>query len=285
MKKLASIFLTLVLALSCTFVLAACGDPCKDGHTGGTATCTQKAVCEVCEKEYGELLAHTGGTATCQVKAKCTVCNQEYGELAAHTGGTATCQEKATCSVCNNKYGELGYHDYTVAANRILIWRGDGENILVTSICKYCDTISPPGQSLGNYRTISALMNPPDHPNAIKEFYKLIFDYADNDAVFSIMQADKRLEIGTETDARTCTIDDSKSNPADIKGEITVVNGNLILKGNVKMSGKIIVKSGATLTIETGAEVANSGAITVEKGGILVNNGTVTGTDIVNNNN
>ena len=51
------------------------------------------------------------------------------------------------------------------------------------------------------------------------------------------------------------------------------------------MSGKIIVKSGATLTIEDGAEVANSGAITIEQGGILVNNGNVTGTDIVNNNN
>ena len=27
----------------------------NDGHTGGTATCTEKAVCEVCGKSYGEL--------------------------------------------------------------------------------------------------------------------------------------------------------------------------------------------------------------------------------------
>ena len=26
----------------------------NDGHTGGTATCTDKAVCEVCGKAYGE---------------------------------------------------------------------------------------------------------------------------------------------------------------------------------------------------------------------------------------
>ena len=26
----------------------------NDGHTGGTATCTEKAVCEVCGKAYGE---------------------------------------------------------------------------------------------------------------------------------------------------------------------------------------------------------------------------------------
>ena len=27
----------------------------NDGHTGGTATCTERAVCEVCGKAYGEL--------------------------------------------------------------------------------------------------------------------------------------------------------------------------------------------------------------------------------------
>ena len=32
----------------------------NDGHTGGTATCTERAVCEVCGKAYGELNAQTG---------------------------------------------------------------------------------------------------------------------------------------------------------------------------------------------------------------------------------
>lgn len=27
----------------------------NDGHTGGTATCTEKAVCEICGKAYGDL--------------------------------------------------------------------------------------------------------------------------------------------------------------------------------------------------------------------------------------
>lgn len=31
-------------------------------HTGGTATCTERAVCEGCNEPYGELAAHTGGT-------------------------------------------------------------------------------------------------------------------------------------------------------------------------------------------------------------------------------
>lgn len=30
-------------------------------HTGGNATCTKKAVCVVCDKEYGEMLPHTPG--------------------------------------------------------------------------------------------------------------------------------------------------------------------------------------------------------------------------------
>ena len=62
----------------------------NDGHTGGTATCTEKAVCAACGEVYGELDAenHTGGTATCKDKAVCTACGEAYGELDAenHTG-------------------------------------------------------------------------------------------------------------------------------------------------------------------------------------------------------
>ena len=53
-------------------------------HIGGTATCTQKAVCEICHKEYGALASHTpdGGTVTKQPTEtetgvrtfQCTVC-------------------------------------------------------------------------------------------------------------------------------------------------------------------------------------------------------------------
>ena len=79
-------------------------------HTGGTATCTERAVCEVCNEPYGELAAHTGGKATCTERAVCEVCNQSYGELAAHTGGMATCTERAVCEVCNQPYGEPPAH-------------------------------------------------------------------------------------------------------------------------------------------------------------------------------
>lgn len=162
-----------------------------ENHTGGTATCTAKAVCSVCGESYGELAAHvadsnyrynadghwtacatcgtpmsnqeahTGGTADCQHKAVCDVCGQPYGELdasnhtggirwaqttethqafylccgaaagaeanhswndesvctecgygCAHTGGTATCTTLAVCDICGHTYGDLLPHDY-----------------------------------------------------------------------------------------------------------------------------------------------------------------------------
>jgi len=122
---------------STTFVITV-----NDGHTGGTATCENKAECAACGTVYGELAAHKGGTATCTEKAKCSVCAEAYGELDAdnhsgeakwtitadkhsktyeccdavvvaegnHTGGTATCEDKAVCSVCSAEYGTLAAH-------------------------------------------------------------------------------------------------------------------------------------------------------------------------------
>lgn len=165
-------------------------------HSGGTATCSTKAICEDCGEEYGEVnpenhvntelqnakaatetedgytgdtvctdcnevietgtvipkahTVHTGGTASCSAKAICEVCGAEYGELdpdnhantelkdekaatcitkgytgdtyckdcgiliangsetdfAQHSGGTATCQAKAICATCGQEYGE-----------------------------------------------------------------------------------------------------------------------------------------------------------------------------------
>ena len=71
---------------------------------------------------------HTGGTATCENKAVCSVCGEAYGELAAHTpetvpGKAATCTETgltegSKCSVCGDILVEQEAipaldHDYT----------------------------------------------------------------------------------------------------------------------------------------------------------------------------
>ena len=172
----------------------------KEAHYGGEATCSKKAICEVCGKEYGEInennhkntevrnekeatcseegytgdtycldcnkvvekgetiekVPHSGGEATCTNRAICKMCNQEYGELDAnnhknvvtenekeatcedegytgdkvcedcgttietgteiqakgHTGGEATCISKAVCDVCGLEYGEVNANNH-----------------------------------------------------------------------------------------------------------------------------------------------------------------------------
>ena len=148
MKNLRITFLVLTVSLLTILGLASCtlsgGEECS--HTGGTATCTAKAVCTECGESYGELdaanhasteftyavnandatkhdkknaccgalvetVAHSGGIATTTEKAKCEYCEVEYGEFLeeahVHEGGTATCTAKAVCTECGESYGEL----------------------------------------------------------------------------------------------------------------------------------------------------------------------------------
>ncbi|MBQ8322491.1 MAG: hypothetical protein IJX91_00845 [Clostridia bacterium] len=72
----------------------------KGDHTGGTATCTEKAVCETCNEAYGEEPAgHTGGMATCTEKAVCETCNEAYGEEP--TGHSL--DDDGTCENCGDE--------------------------------------------------------------------------------------------------------------------------------------------------------------------------------------
>ena len=137
-----------------------CGYGCT--HSGGTATCHTKAVCDACHNEYGEYNAdnHDGTlewvqTATTHEKkwscckavatAKenhswengiCTECG--YG--CTHSGGNATCRDKAKCDVCGKSYGELNPKNHadlkhinakaaaTDAEGNIEYWYCDGCN-------------------------------------------------------------------------------------------------------------------------------------------------------------
>ena len=86
-------------------------------HTGGTATCTKKAVCDFCGEEYGEYASHNYGDKyesdgtyhwkKCQNEGCDATTKKE-----AHTGGTATCTKKAVCEFCGEEYGECAPHNY-----------------------------------------------------------------------------------------------------------------------------------------------------------------------------
>lgn len=88
-----------------------------ENHTGGTATCTAKAVCSVCGESYGELAAHVADS-TYRYNADghwtaCATCGTPMSTQEAHTGGTADCQHKAVCDVCGQPYGELDASNHT----------------------------------------------------------------------------------------------------------------------------------------------------------------------------
>lgn len=85
----------------------------KEEHSGGTATCQNKASCEVCGTVYGKFGSHSYTEPTCKEKASCITCGITNGELAPHNYTEPTCTEKASCITCGITSGELAPHNYT----------------------------------------------------------------------------------------------------------------------------------------------------------------------------
>ena len=96
---------------TCGKILSECADVNKDhkcdlcGKTlSECADDNKDHKCDVCGKQ---LTVHTGGTATCTEKATCSICGQEYGELAAHNYKTEWSTDETNhwheCSVCGDK--------------------------------------------------------------------------------------------------------------------------------------------------------------------------------------
>ncbi|MBR2956395.1 MAG: hypothetical protein IKC54_04310, partial [Clostridia bacterium] len=80
------------------------------GHTGGTATCTDKAVCDRCDQPYGDLAGHAFGNWTSNGNdTHSRVCsnNATHVETKPCSGGTATPTSKAICDVCGKEYGSF----------------------------------------------------------------------------------------------------------------------------------------------------------------------------------
>lgn len=94
-----------------------CQYPCK--HTGGKATCTQKAVCEICNSQYGEINPNNHKPSSewewkndrhyhiCENGCGTPINEQDC------SGGRATCTDKALCDVCDHTYGDYGNHIHT----------------------------------------------------------------------------------------------------------------------------------------------------------------------------
>ena len=70
-------------------------------HTGGIASCIEKAECDICGQKYGDFGEHKGGNATCTEEARCDICGQKYGSCAPHS--------IETVGIKNNSFEEEGY--------------------------------------------------------------------------------------------------------------------------------------------------------------------------------
>ena len=116
-------------------------------HTGGTATCTELAVCSECKKPYGSVDPnnHSGTLGEWQSNDdnhwKEYSCCHAHAEEGTHTGGTATCTAEAVCATCGKKYGDLAAHDFTaqVAGDQYLTSAADCEKAAVYyKSCRIC---------------------------------------------------------------------------------------------------------------------------------------------------
>ncbi len=94
-------------------------------HTGGTATCTAKEVCTVCNQSYGKLDAnnHTSLSGWASDKTDhwkdCADCNATGIDNAAHIGGTATCTGAKKCEICGEPYGGFDTSNHTALSDWI----------------------------------------------------------------------------------------------------------------------------------------------------------------------
>ncbi len=102
---------------TCNKVFSECADANKDHH------------CDTCGKK---LTDHTGGTATCKEKATCAICGQKYGELAAHNYKTEWLKDQNKhwheCSVCGDRKDEAAHTPGAAAT---------GTKPLVCIVCNY----------------------------------------------------------------------------------------------------------------------------------------------------
>ena len=85
--------------------------------TGGTATCTGKAVCFVCGREYGDPLDHDWAFSANNDQTHVRTCQRDgcgYTETVSCTLDSANCVRGAQCSGCKAVYGEIdpNNHDW-----------------------------------------------------------------------------------------------------------------------------------------------------------------------------
>ncbi|MBP3592741.1 MAG: fimbrillin family protein [Clostridia bacterium] len=157
--------------------------PAKDSHTGGTATCTEKAVCAVCSTAYGTVDANNHidenidhicdrecgktdiGTHADSAEDNDHVCDYGCGvTLEEHKGGTATCAAQKVCTICGNGYGNLAPENHDFGSGNTCIC---GSKIEFTGFIYISDEIYTYDESANTYTVII----PPNYYGADAKFH------------------------------------------------------------------------------------------------------------------
>jgi hypothetical protein len=104
-KKILFLLFSLFLIVPCMFLFTAC-DTAHEHDFGSELKVSDTAHWVECEcGERKNIEAHTGGTATCTNKAVCEVCGFGYGETEAHVFNCRRVTEEyiATAASCTSK--------------------------------------------------------------------------------------------------------------------------------------------------------------------------------------
>ena len=122
-------------------------------HNGQEATCTEKGwkAYVTCKREgcdhttYEEIpaLGHTGGTATCTEQAVCERCNEKYGSALGHKYGDLISKTEPTCSATGTEA-----HYKCSACNKVF---KDDENKTETTLDDLTIAINPAAHNFGNW--------------------------------------------------------------------------------------------------------------------------------------
>ena len=252
-----------------------CGYDCI--HTGGNATCTQKAVCDICHIEYGEINAdnHTGTeewtqTATEHEKkydccgkvtvekgnhnwkdGTCEVC----GYVCVHSGGEANCTKGAVCENCGKEYTEKNQANHSGK----VVWEQTAETHQKKCDCCGANITNEEAHnwedghcSVCGYDCIHTGGNATCTQKAVCDICHI--EYGE-------INADNH--TGTEEWTQTATEHEKKY---DCCGKVTVEKGNHNWKdGTCEVCGYVCVHSGGEANCTKGAVCENCGKEYTEK--------------------
>lgn len=103
-----------------------------NNHSGGTATCTEKAKCSFCGEEYGDFLSHKLSKTETKAPTCTEAGNEEYWYcetckkyFSDESGTTPTTPEENVIPATGHSYGEPEWN-----------WSKDGKSCTVTFICE-----------------------------------------------------------------------------------------------------------------------------------------------------